>query len=96
MVTTSPEEAYRKYDELTSKHIEQLRKLTKAIQDARIARDNDQIKQSLKEYDEALERCVTRRARKAGGEGGGGKRARDETRRRKRRVSLVSSSDGAR
>ena len=67
MVTTSPEEAYRKYDELTSKHIEQLRKLTKAIQDARIARDNDAIKQSLKEYDEALERCVTRRARKAGG-----------------------------
>merc|ERR1711998_64326 len=58
MVTTSPEEAYRKYDELTSKHIEQLRKLTKAIQDARIARDNDQIKQSLKEYDEALERYI--------------------------------------
>merc|ERR1712100_632703 len=58
MVTTSPEEAYRKYDELTSKHIEQLRKLTKAIQDARIARDNEQIKQSLKEYDEALERYI--------------------------------------
>merc|ERR1711998_118842 len=58
MVTTSAEEAYRKYDELTSKHIEQLRKLTKAIQDARIARDNDAIKQSLKEYDEALERYI--------------------------------------
>jgi tetratricopeptide repeat protein 30 len=45
MVQTSPEEAYRKYDDLTNKHIEQLRKLTKAIQDARIARDNDAIKQ---------------------------------------------------
>merc|ERR1712054_354802 len=58
MVQTSPEEAYRKYDELTKRHIEQLRKLTKAIQDARIARDNDAIKLSLKEYDEALERNI--------------------------------------
>ena len=32
--------------------------LPQAIQDARIARDNDAIKQSLKEYDEALERCI--------------------------------------
>lgn len=45
MVVTSPEEAYRKYDDLTNKHIDQLRKLTKAIQDARIARDNEVIKQ---------------------------------------------------
>lgn len=35
------------YDELTSKHIDQLRQLTKQIQDARIARDNDAIKASL-------------------------------------------------
>jgi len=58
MVQTSPEEAYRKYDDLTKKHIEQLRKLTKAIQDARIARENEAIKASLKEYDEALERYI--------------------------------------
>ena len=58
MVQTSPEEAYRKYDELTRKHIESLRKLTKAIQDARIARENEAIKQSLKEYDDALERYI--------------------------------------
>ena len=45
MVATSPEEAYRKYDDLTNQHIDQLRKLTKAIQDARIARDNEAIKQ---------------------------------------------------
>jgi hypothetical protein len=32
--------------------------LTKAIQDARLARDNDGIKAALKEYDDALERYV--------------------------------------
>merc|ERR1719230_436774 len=48
MMQTSPEEAFRKYDDLTTKHIEQLRKFTKAIQDARIARDNEAIKQNLK------------------------------------------------
>lgn len=58
LVSTNPEEAYRKYDELTSKHIETLRRLTKQIQDARIAHDNDQIKASLKEYDESLERYI--------------------------------------
>ena len=58
LVATSPEEAYRKYDELTNKHIDQLRKLTKAIQDARIARDNEAIKQALKDYDEGLERYI--------------------------------------
>eukprot|EP00752_Nemacystus_decipiens_P017948 g16088.t1 len=58
MVQTSPEEAYRKYDELTSKHIDQLRQLTKQIQDARMARDNDAIKTSLEMYDAALERYI--------------------------------------
>merc|ERR1719453_2958492 len=58
MVQTSPEEAYLKFDDLTKKHIEKLRKLTKAIQDARIARDNDAIKTALKEYDDALERYI--------------------------------------
>jgi len=58
MVQTSPEEAYRKYDDLTNKHIENLRKLTKSIQDARMSKDNEAIKNSLKEYDEALERYI--------------------------------------
>lgn len=43
-VITQP---HRQYDELTSKHIDSLRQLTKQIQDARIARDNDAIKTSL-------------------------------------------------
>ena len=32
MVSTSPEEAYRKFDDLSAKYIEALRKLTKQIQ----------------------------------------------------------------
>ena len=58
MVQTSPEEAFRKYDVLTAKHIEALRKHTKAIQDARLAHDNEGVKAALKQYDDALERYV--------------------------------------
>lgn len=58
MIPTAPEEAYRKFDELASKHIDQLRKLTKQIQDARIARDNEVIKNCLKKYDDELERYI--------------------------------------
>mmetsp|Transcript_23212 Transcript_23212/g.68402 ORF Transcript_23212/g.68402 Transcript_23212/m.68402 type:complete len:677 (-) Transcript_23212:459-2489(-) len=58
MVHTSPEEAYRKFDDLAAKHVDGLRKLTKQIQDARLARDNDAIKSCLKLYDEALERYI--------------------------------------
>ena len=52
------QEAFRKFDVLTNKHIEQLRKFTKQIQDARLERDNAAIKTSLKLYDEALERYI--------------------------------------
>jgi tetratricopeptide repeat protein 30 len=58
MVQTSAEEAYRKFDDLTKKHIDNLRKLTKAIQDARIGRDNEATKQALKDYDDGLERYI--------------------------------------
>jgi len=58
LTQSSPEEAYRKFDTLSSKHIATLRNLTKHIQDARLAGDNDRIKQALKEYDEALERYI--------------------------------------
>jgi len=55
ITVTAPEEAYRKFDDLANKHTETLRKLTKQIQDARMARDNEMIKKALKEYDDALE-----------------------------------------
>lgn len=58
LVARCPAEAYRRYDALTDRHIDQLRKLTKAIQDARLARDNEAIKQALKDYDEGLERYI--------------------------------------
>eukprot|EP00238_Polyblepharides_amylifera_P004216 CAMPEP_0196596754 /NCGR_PEP_ID=MMETSP1081-20130531/87725_1 /TAXON_ID=36882 /ORGANISM="Pyramimonas amylifera, Strain CCMP720" /LENGTH=558 /DNA_ID=CAMNT_0041921891 /DNA_START=56 /DNA_END=1732 /DNA_ORIENTATION=- len=52
---TSPEEAYHKYDALANRHVDVLRKLTKQIQDARVARDNEAIKRAITDYDEALE-----------------------------------------
>ncbi len=58
MVPTSIEEAYRKFDELSAKYIDKLRKSTKQIQDARLARDNEMIKSSLKQYDEELEKYI--------------------------------------
>merc|ERR1711988_1216263 len=58
MVQTAPAEAYRKFDDLSKKHIDSLRALTKNIQDARLKRENDMIKNSLKLYDEALERYI--------------------------------------
>uniref|UniRef100_A0A7S0YIU3 Tetratricopeptide repeat protein 30 n=1 Tax=Hemiselmis tepida TaxID=464990 RepID=A0A7S0YIU3_9CRYP len=58
LLQTSPHEGYHKFDGLANKHIEVLRKLTKQIQDARINRDNEAIKKSLKDYDDALERYI--------------------------------------
>jgi tetratricopeptide repeat protein 30 len=58
MVPTSVEEAYRKFDELSAKYIEKLRRFTKMIQDARTARDNEAIKANLKLYDDELEKYI--------------------------------------
>jgi len=58
MVQTAPEEAYRKFDDLSKKHISNLRALTKNIQDARLQRDQEQIRRWLKQYDEALEKYI--------------------------------------
>lgn len=58
MRQSSPEEAFRRYDELAQRHVDVLRRLTKQIQDARMARDNDAIKRAINEYDEALEAYI--------------------------------------
>eukprot|EP00362_Geleiidae_sp_MMETSP1317_P000998 CAMPEP_0201281748 /NCGR_PEP_ID=MMETSP1317-20130820/3953_1 /ASSEMBLY_ACC=CAM_ASM_000770 /TAXON_ID=187299 /ORGANISM="Undescribed Undescribed, Strain Undescribed" /LENGTH=132 /DNA_ID=CAMNT_0047592505 /DNA_START=382 /DNA_END=780 /DNA_ORIENTATION=- len=55
---TSPEAAYRKFDDLANQKVDELRRLTKQIQDARLARDNEGIKKALKNYDEALEKYI--------------------------------------
>lgn len=53
---TSKEEAYRKLDEMATRHTEQLRKLTKQVQESRQVRDDDTVKKTVIEYDEGLER----------------------------------------
>ncbi|XP_075970038.1 tetratricopeptide repeat domain 30 [Anticarsia gemmatalis] len=55
---TSPEEAFQKYEDIASKHAEQLRKLTKVVQESRSQGDNDQVKKAVVEYEEALERYI--------------------------------------
>lgn len=55
---TAPAEAYRKFDILAQKHIDQLRKLTKRIQDAKVQHEKEGVKLALKAYDEALEEYI--------------------------------------
>ena len=54
---TSPEEAYRKFDEMSAKHCDVLRKLSKQIQEARANSSVDEsiVKKLSYEYDKALE-----------------------------------------
>lgn len=58
MRQSSPDAAFKAFDELARRHVEVLRRLTKQIQDARLARDNESIKKAINEYDEALEAYV--------------------------------------
>ncbi|RDD39424.1 Tetratricopeptide repeat protein 30A [Trichoplax sp. H2] len=55
---TSPEEAYRKFDDMASKHTDALRKLTKQVQESRQNHDDEAVKRAVNEYDEALERYI--------------------------------------
>ncbi|XP_028268763.1 intraflagellar transport protein 70A isoform X2 [Parambassis ranga] len=55
---TAPEEAFRKFDEMNGKMIEQLRKLTKQVQEAQLARDEEAQKKSLQEYDLMQEKYI--------------------------------------
>lgn len=55
---SSQEEAYAKFEQLANQHIDSLRKKTKAIQDARIARDSKAITTALQEYDSALDQYI--------------------------------------
>ncbi|XP_076234941.1 tetratricopeptide repeat domain 30 isoform X2 [Calliopsis andreniformis] len=55
---TSPEEAYRKFDDLGNKHMEILRKATKRVQEARLNHDDVAVKKAVNDYEEALERYV--------------------------------------
>mmetsp|Transcript_60002 Transcript_60002/g.135303 ORF Transcript_60002/g.135303 Transcript_60002/m.135303 type:complete len:647 (-) Transcript_60002:151-2091(-) len=58
LAQNAPEEAYRRFDELSAKHIEALRRGTKNIQDARRQRDQKEVKKYLGEFDEALAKYI--------------------------------------
>merc|ERR1719160_846400 len=58
LAQSAPEDAYRRFDELSAKHIEALRRGTKNIQDARRQRDQDAVKKYLDEFDEALAKYI--------------------------------------
>ncbi|XP_050301582.1 tetratricopeptide repeat protein 30A isoform X2 [Anthonomus grandis grandis] len=55
---TSPSEAYQKFDELASRHTEQLRKLAKQVQEHRNRGDIEVVKKAIMEYEEYLERYI--------------------------------------
>eukprot|EP00746_Dinoflagellata_sp_MGD_P071276 gnl/MRDRNA2_/MRDRNA2_29060_c0_seq1.p1 gnl/MRDRNA2_/MRDRNA2_29060_c0~~gnl/MRDRNA2_/MRDRNA2_29060_c0_seq1.p1 ORF type:complete len:643 (-),score=152.81 gnl/MRDRNA2_/MRDRNA2_29060_c0_seq1:233-2161(-) len=58
LAQSSPEEAYRRFDELSTKHIEALRRATKNIQDARRQRDQNAVKKHLNDFDEVLAKYI--------------------------------------
>merc|ERR1712093_565687 len=58
LAQSSPEEAYRRFDELSNKHIEALRRATKNIQDARRQRDQNAVKKHLNDFDEVLAKYI--------------------------------------
>ncbi|XP_022909557.2 intraflagellar transport protein 70A [Onthophagus taurus] len=55
---TSPGEAYQKLDDLSNRHTEQLRKLTKQVQEHRNSGDTDLVKKTVLEYEACLERYI--------------------------------------
>ncbi|KAM8845608.1 intraflagellar transport protein 70A isoform 1-T1 [Spinachia spinachia] len=55
---TAPEEAFRKLDEMNGKLTEQLRKLAKQVQEARMSRDDDGQKKALQDNDLTQEKYI--------------------------------------
>ncbi|XP_034088771.1 tetratricopeptide repeat protein 30A isoform X3 [Gymnodraco acuticeps] len=55
---TAPEEAFRKFDEMNGKLTEQLRKLAKQVQEARLTRDDEAQKKCLQDYDLMQEKYI--------------------------------------
>jgi tetratricopeptide repeat protein 30 len=51
---SSPDEAYKKLDDLGDKHIDLLRQLTKQVQEARSNHDDEAVKRIVSEYEEAV------------------------------------------
>src|SRR5262249_14220573 len=56
--SSSPAESYRKLDQLSTSHIEILKKFTREIQTARNDHNTDLMKELLTQYDQALEQYI--------------------------------------
>ena len=54
----SPEEAFRRFDDMAVKHTEKLRTLTRQVQEARQQSDEDAVKRFVNAYDDAIERYI--------------------------------------
>lgn len=54
----SPDEAYRKFDDLSAKHVEGLRKITKQVQEARLTHNEPMVKKCISDYDDAVEEYI--------------------------------------
>lgn len=55
---SSPEEAFRRFDDIANRHTDNLRKITKQVQECRQNNDEDAVKKAVNEYDEALEKYI--------------------------------------
>ena len=55
---TAAEEAFKKLDDLASRHIDTLRKLTKQVQEAKEMHDEPAVKRAVNQYDVALEQYI--------------------------------------
>ena len=55
---SSPEEAFRRFDDIANRHTDNLRKITKLVQECRQNNDEDAVKKAVNEYDEALEKYI--------------------------------------
>lgn len=54
---TSPEEAFRKLEVISTRQTDKLRKLTKLVQEHRANHNEEGVQKTVEEYDEALEWC---------------------------------------
>ncbi|KAJ1560162.1 Tetratricopeptide repeat protein 30A [Cladochytrium tenue] len=52
---TAHEEAYKRFDDISSRHVDVLRKLTRRVQEARQNMDEEAVKKVVNEYDDAVE-----------------------------------------
>ncbi|CAH8502550.1 unnamed protein product [Schistosoma rodhaini] len=55
---TAPQDAYNRLDQMAIKHTEQLRRLTKIIQEARQNQNDELVRSTVQEYDLALENYI--------------------------------------